>query len=132
MHRVYFAFAATSNPNEQFQYFTHLVTHHSPRIPPTCSPLALTEPAPSQVAWLLGMCGRSFAAPAQYDDPNTVCTNILLELKELGYAQILNFPPAKLKLGHGDAVCAVLQALVDHALKATGFQFQKPVHSSEK
>lgn len=107
MHRLYFALAMGDTPNEQFQYFANLV------------------------AWLLGLCGRKFNAPAQYDDPNQVCTNIVAELKAVGLADVVNFPPTKLKQGHGDAVCAVLQALIEKALGATQFAFQSPAYPAE-
>ena len=88
--------------------------------------------AKTQVTWLLGLCGKSGNAPSQYDDPNVVCTNIVVELKDLGYSQQMNFPPAKLKQGYGDAVCTILRLLVDHALQSTKFSFQKPVYPAEK
>ena len=108
LHHFYFAAPAQSgNPTEQFHYFANLV------------------------AWLLGLCGKSFNPPAQHDDPNTVCTNIVVEMKALGLSNVVNFPPAKLKQGHGDAVCKVLQSLVDQALGASKFSFQKPVYPAD-
>ena len=108
IHHLYFAAAQTSNPTEQFYYFANLV------------------------AWLLGLCGKTFNPPAQHDDPNTVCTNIVVELKGLGLSSVVNFPPAKLKQGYGDAVCRVLQSLVDQALNTSSFAFQKPVYPADK
>ena len=108
LHHLYFVVAQTTNPTEQFHYFANLV------------------------AWLLGLCGKSFNPPAQHDDPNTVCTNIVVEMKALGLSSVVNFPPAKLKQGHGDSVCRVLQSLVDQALGATSFAFQKPVYPADK
>lgn len=36
------------------------------------------------MSWLIGICGGNFDAPEQYDDPNTISTNIMLELKKQG------------------------------------------------
>ncbi|QDZ19096.1 intraflagellar transport protein [Chloropicon primus] len=108
LHHLYFAEAQTTNPTEQFHYFANLV------------------------AWLLELCGRNFNPPTQSDDPNTVCTNLVVEMKGLGLSNAVNFPPTKLKQGHGDAVCRVLQSLVEQALGAKGFAFQKPVYAADK
>lgn len=107
LHHLYFTSPQAGNPTEQFYYFANLV------------------------AWLVGLCGRTLNPPAQHDDPNTVCTNIVVEMKGLGLSNAVNFPPAKLKQGHGDAVCRVLQSLVDQALGATNFAFQKPVYPAD-
>ena len=91
--RTYFAYPPPSNnQNEQFFYFTSLT------------------------AWLLGIAGRNFQAPAQFDDPNAACSNIIMELKDVGFATP-NFPPTKLKQGHGEAVCGVLDNLLDLVLE---------------
>ena len=95
--RAYFA-APAANPNEQFFYFTSLVS------------------------WLLGKGGRAFPAPGQFDDPNATCASILAELRNAGFAPP-PFPPTKLKQGHGEAVCGVLDNLCDFALERTGFRW---------
>jgi estrogen-related receptor beta like 1 len=46
----------------------------------------------------------------KYDNPNTICTNMLVALKEFGVPADL--APSKLKNGYGDGVCAVLHELV--------------------
>lgn len=97
---AYFALPA-ANPNEQFFYFTSLV------------------------AWLLAKAGRKFAPPGQFDDPNATCASILAELKDAGFAPP-PFPPTKLKQGHGEAVCGVLDNLCDYALERTQFRWAKP------
>jgi len=105
--RSYFALPSpTNNQNEQFYYFTSLVS------------------------WLFNLAGRNFTAPAQFDDPNAACTNILMELKEVGFATP-NFPPAKLKLGYGDAVCGVVDNLVDFVLEKQGFTWKKAVYQPD-
>jgi estrogen-related receptor beta like 1 len=67
--------------------------------------------------------------PNQYDDPNAVSTNILQELKKMGMPS--EFAPAKLKQGHGEAVCVILSGLLDKTLQATGFVFKKPIYPEE-
>eukprot|EP00344_Euplotes_crassus_P001609 CAMPEP_0196994552 /NCGR_PEP_ID=MMETSP1380-20130617/837_1 /TAXON_ID=5936 /ORGANISM="Euplotes crassus, Strain CT5" /LENGTH=335 /DNA_ID=CAMNT_0042409961 /DNA_START=162 /DNA_END=1170 /DNA_ORIENTATION=+ len=61
----------------------------------------------------------------QYDDPNTVTNNIVLDLKKLDI--LIDFPPSKLKTGSGEAVCQALNGLVQVALKAQKFKFRQPV-----
>ena len=58
------------------------------------------------------------------------CTNMLTELREVGFAPA-TFPPTKLRQGHGDAVCGMLNALCDLALEATNFSFQAPTYLAE-
>ena len=82
------------------------------------------------MAWLLTVSGRPFQPPQQYDDPNMTCTNILTELREVGFAPA-TFPPTKLRQGYGDAVCGMLNALCDLALEATNFSFQAPTYLAE-
>ncbi|KAK3239465.1 hypothetical protein CYMTET_16032 [Cymbomonas tetramitiformis] len=105
--RTYFASPSpNNNQNEQFFYFTSLVT------------------------WLLNATGRNFTAPQQFDDPNAACTNILMELKESGFATP-NFPPAKLKSGYGEAICGVLDNLADLVLEKQGFTWKKAVYQPD-
>ncbi len=82
------------------------------------------------MSWLLTLSGRPFQPPQQYDDPNLTCTNILSELREAGFAPA-SFPPTKLRQGHGDAVCSILNALCDLTLELTNFTFQAPVYLAE-
>lgn len=105
--RTYFtAPPLSNNQNEQFFYFTSLVS------------------------WLLGLAGRNFAPPAQFEDPNIACNNILIELKEIGFATP-NFPATKLNRGHGEAVCGVLDNILSLALERQGFAYRKPVHQPD-
>lgn len=83
-----------------------------------------------QVAWLLTLSGQPFQPPQQYDDPNLTCTNILSELRQAGFAPA-TYPPTKLRQGHGEAVCGVLNALCDLALEKTGFSFSAPTYLAE-
>lgn len=92
-------FAVQLNANEQFTYFTTLVK------------------------WLLSLNDINAAELAKYADPNTVASNIQVELKKLGIE--CEFPPLKLKSGSGEYVCFVLIQLVNRALKKK-FRFKEP------
>lgn len=94
-------FAVKVSASEQFMYFVTLVS------------------------WLLTLCGQSQGGWNQYDDPNTVTNNIVLDLKKLDI--LIDYPPSKLKSGSGEAVCQALFGLVQVALKAQRFKFKTPV-----
>jgi len=83
---TYFAMPS-SNPNEQFYYFTSLVE------------------------WLLSLLGHSWKAPSQLDDPNSAVASLYAVLQQIGAPT--NFGAMKLKSGCGDAVCSVLKHLLD-------------------
>ncbi|KAF4753165.1 Intraflagellar transport protein 57, partial [Perkinsus olseni] len=74
VHPIYFCGPA-GNAALQFAYFTRLV------------------------AWLLSLLKKR-AAWDEYDDPHTVCTNILVALKDAGLPA--DFPPQRLKTGYGN------------------------------
>ena len=99
--KTYFAVAA-ENANAQFFYFTNLVS------------------------WLMTQCGhRKFPPPGQFDDPNAVSTNILMELKSMDFTQyVKDIAPNRIRQGHGDAVMTILVLLCDRALIKSGFQFR--------
>lgn len=59
----------------------------------------------------------------KYDDPMTASQNVVLECKKLGME--LNVAPNKLKSGHGEEVCSVLNQLCEVSLK-NRFRFKKP------
>lgn len=99
MSKCYFAVKISAS--EQFMYFVTLVS------------------------WLLTLCGQSQGGWNQYDDPNTVTNNIVLDLKKLDV--LIDYPPSKLKSGSGEAVCQALHGLVQVALKAQKFKFRTPV-----
>eukprot|EP00042_Codosiga_hollandica_P025018 m.108578 g.108578 ORF g.108578 m.108578 type:complete len:424 (+) comp51742_c0_seq5:91-1362(+) len=75
------------------------------------------------MSWLLLLTGQRFQAPDQFEDPNTICTTIMLELKKQGIAT--NFPPSKLRAGFGEEICQVLNTLAQNALKAKRWKFSK-------
>ncbi|KAJ4457925.1 putative Intraflagellar transport protein 57 [Paratrimastix pyriformis] len=85
--RIHFAVAA-KNKSEQFYQFACLI------------------------AWLSELLGHRLEhAPQLADDPNASTTNILSQLRALGFNT--DFPPAQITQGWGDAVCAVLNGLCD-------------------
>merc|ERR550537_1316483 len=101
--RTFFAYPA-ANTAYQFKYFTQLVV------------------------WLLGML-RQKADWDEYDDPNTVITNMLVVLKDIGLQ--VNVVPGKLRQGYGESVCLVLQSLLREVLRITGFEWGKPTYPDE-
>jgi len=103
LSRVYFAYSA-ENTAHQFKYFTQLVV------------------------WGLSLL-RQQADWDEYDDPNTVITNMLVALKDLGVQ--VNTVPGKLKQGHGDGVCMVLHGLFKEILRRSGFEYAAPVYPDE-
>ncbi|XP_071480984.1 intraflagellar transport protein 57 homolog [Diadema antillarum] len=104
LSRHYFAIA--TNPGEQFYMFTSLS------------------------AWLISQSGRQFDRPQEYDDPNATIANILTEVRHLGAAT--DFPPNKLKTGHGEYCIYVLDKLADEALKKSSFKWGKPMYPEEE
>eukprot|EP00057_Strongylocentrotus_purpuratus_P024340 XP_011678814.1 PREDICTED: intraflagellar transport protein 57 homolog [Strongylocentrotus purpuratus] len=104
LSRHYFAIA--TNPGEQFYMFTSLS------------------------AWLISLSGKQFDRPQEYDDPNATIANILAEVRQLGAAT--DFPPNKLKTGHGEYCIYVLDKLADEALKKSGFKWGKPLYPEEE
>lgn len=103
LSRAHFALPG-GNPSEQFIYFTSLVS------------------------WLFQMNG-SKASFNKYDDPSTVANNITVEMRKLGVD--LDFPPGKLRAGHGEGPCLVLLALAKKALEAQKFRYKTPKFPDE-
>ncbi|XP_030833865.1 intraflagellar transport protein 57 homolog isoform X2 [Strongylocentrotus purpuratus] len=81
-------------------------------------------------AWLISLSGKQFDRPQEYDDPNATIANILAEVRQLGAAT--DFPPNKLKTGHGEYCIYVLDKLADEALKKSGFKWGKPLYPEEE
>lgn len=102
--RLYFALP--TNPGEQFFMFSTIA------------------------AWLINKAGHDFEQPQEYDDPNAVISKILTELRSFGGTA--DFPPSKLKAGHGEQVCYVLDFLAEEALKHLGFTWKRPTYPSEE
>ncbi|XP_001518621.1 intraflagellar transport protein 57 homolog [Ornithorhynchus anatinus] len=99
-------FALPTNPGEQFYMFCALA------------------------AWLINKAGRPFDQPQEDDDPNATISSILSELRSLGRS--VDFPPSKLKSGHGEHVCYVLDCLAEEALKHIGFTWKRPTYPVEE
>ncbi|KPA76741.1 hypothetical protein ABB37_07571 [Leptomonas pyrrhocoris] len=91
--------SSVDNPNAQFFYFTSLC------------------------AWLMKLCGHQFDAPGQFDDPNASSTTILAEMRSMNIS-IPNIAPTRLKQGSGEAILAVLSALVSAALKSKDYHYE--------
>eukprot|EP00930_Biecheleria_cincta_P000962 TRINITY_DN102141_c0_g1_i1.p1 TRINITY_DN102141_c0_g1~~TRINITY_DN102141_c0_g1_i1.p1 ORF type:complete len:407 (+),score=122.19 TRINITY_DN102141_c0_g1_i1:92-1312(+) len=101
--RTFFAYQA-QNSAHQFKYFTQLVV------------------------WGLGLM-KMQADWDEYDDPNTAITNMLVILKDAGVqAQAV---PGKLKVGYGDSVVQVLNALFKEVIRRVGFEFGAPSYPDE-
>lgn len=103
LSRTFFAYPAT-NPAHQFKYFTQLVV------------------------WALKMI-RLQPDWDEYDDPNTVITNMLVILKDAGLQ--VNAVPGKLKQGFGDSVCMVLHTLLKEVLRRLNFEWGAPHYPDE-
>jgi estrogen-related receptor beta like 1 len=101
--RTAFALPA-KNPSVQFQNFLSLVEW-------------LCEEATGD---------RGTFSVDKFDDPNTSVNKMMLSLRNLGFA--LDFPVSKLKLGHGEAICNVLDFLCDKVLSSRGFSYSTPIH----
>lgn len=80
--------------------------------------------------WLLGLNKVQVVGWGKYDDHITSSQNVMLEMKKLGIE--LDFPPSKLKTGHGEAVCIVLNSLLNLTLNAVNKKFKKPVFQEEE
>jgi len=77
--------------------------------------------------WLCEMIGgRSLFTKEAYDDPNTVANKLMLALRSLDFRS--NFPAQKLKAGHGDPVCSVLDFLTQKALETRSFKWNRPIY----
>jgi len=103
IHSLYFMIA--TNPGEQFFNFATIS------------------------AWLLRKCGRSIDMPQESDDPNTVISSILANVRNMG--GILDFPPSKVKSGCGEEVVATLDFLTDKAIVAAQVHWEDPVFPVE-
>ena len=67
------------------------------------------------VEWALKLCGASFIE-WEYDDPNTAATNMLMELKKIGFEAEMQ-QVASLKTGSGAVVCDALQFVLWKAVQ---------------
>jgi len=105
LNKTYFAMPS-SNPNEQLYCFTSLIH------------------------WLLSSMSRNFSAPSQHDNPNAVAGIILQELRGAGLP--CDYPPAKVKQGHGETVLQILDSACDSVLAAQHFSWARPAHKTDE
>ena len=99
-------FVLQTNPGEQFFMFSSLA------------------------AWLIRKTGQHFDPPQEFDDPNSVISNILEHVRRLAVA--IDFAPSKLKQGYGEQALFVLDTLCDEALKVVRFEWCAPVPPREQ
>jgi len=105
LSRTYFAFPAP-NSAQQFKYFVQLLV------------------------WLLKQRDARWEPTwDEYDDPNTLITNLLVVLKDANIQ--VNAVPAKLKTGFGDGVCQVLHSTLKEVLRQTKFEWGAPEYPDE-
>lgn len=105
LSRTYFAIPAP-NSAQQFKYFTQLLV------------------------WLLKTRDPRWEATwDEYDDPNTLMTNLMVVLKDANIQ--VNAVPAKLKTGCGDSVCQVLHSTLKEVLRQTRFEWGAPEYPDE-
>jgi intraflagellar transport protein 57 len=95
----------SSNPNEQYYTYVLLLTHLLNSLLPTPTPV-----------------------PAQFDDPNATCGNLIATLKSIG---ITDISPSRLKQGWGDCCTTVLSSVVDLVI-AKSPAFQQPIHKMDE
>uniref|UniRef100_A0A7S0W435 Intraflagellar transport protein 57 homolog n=1 Tax=Hemiselmis tepida TaxID=464990 RepID=A0A7S0W435_9CRYP len=101
LHHAYFS-TPHPKPNEQFYYFVSVFT------------------------WLMKENRFTFQRPDQFDDPNNTVANVMDALRRARLP--IDYPPAKVKQGHGEAVCVILDLLCDGALENRGFKLKQPVY----
>ena len=72
-------------------------------------------------SWLVGLCGGKMSGDKKYDDPVTMASNLLTEMKKIGID--CQVAPNLLRSGYGLPICTVLLLLVDKALEVKKFEF---------
>jgi estrogen-related receptor beta like 1 len=84
------------------------------------------------ISWLMGLAKRSKFTVDRYDDPGTATSKLLAELKAMGAgADVLDFPPLKLRTGSGEPAVRILLFCADAALLAQGFKWARPAYPEE-
>ena len=74
-------------------------------------------------SWLINQCGGKISSEQKYDDPVTVASNILTEMKNCGIN--CDIPPNQLRQGYGAPICIILISIVNKVLEKAGFNFKK-------
>ena len=72
----------------------------------------------------MNQCGGKISSEQKYDDPVTLASNLLTEMKNVGIE--CGVPPNQLRQGFGTPICIVLLCLVDKVIQKIGFAFKKP------
>ena len=72
----------------------------------------------------MNQCGGKISSEQKYDDPVTLASNLLTEMKNVGIE--CGVPPNQLRQGYGTPICIVLLSLVDKVIQKIGFSFKKP------
>ena len=72
----------------------------------------------------MNQCGGKISSEQKYDDPVTLASNLLTEMKNVGID--CGVPPNQLRQGYGTPICIVLLSLVDKVIQKIGFSFKKP------
>ena len=75
-------------------------------------------------SWLINQCGGKISSEQKYDDPVTIASNILTEMKNVGIE--CEIPPNQLRTGFGTPICIVLLSLVNKVIQKSNFSFKKP------
>ena len=81
-------------------------------------------------SWLVNQCGGKISSEQKYDDPVTIASNLLTEMKNVGIE--CGVPPNQLRQGYGSPICIVLLSLVDKVIQKIGFGFKKPKLEEKK
>jgi estrogen-related receptor beta like 1 len=102
--RTYFALPA--KPTEQFPYYSGLIN------------------------WLLKSLNIDFLEWNEFDDPNTISTSIVEQLRNLKYSGDIS--ASKIRTGSGEAVCCSLDFLCDQLLSAKRFRVVPPTYGENE
>ena len=81
-------------------------------------------------SWLVNQCGGKISSDQKYDDPVTLASNLLTEMKNVGIE--CGVPPNQLRQGYDTPICIVLLSLVDKVIQKIGFSFKKPKLEEKK
>nr|XP_018916032.1 PREDICTED: intraflagellar transport protein 57 homolog [Bemisia tabaci] len=99
-------FVIQTNPGEQFFMFTSLAV------------------------FLINKAGIILEYPQEYDDPNSTIASILDAIRQLEID--VDFPPNKLKQGHGQHVIYILDSLCNKILENIKYKWLKPQFPKEE
>ena len=81
-------------------------------------------------SWLINQCGGKISSEQKYDDPVTIASNLLTEMKNQGIE--CGVPPNQLRQGFGVPICIVLLSIVNKVLQKIGFSFKMPKLEEKK